>query len=342
LPPGTLKAPVDAHPSRLEIMAWGPDSLEEPEHARVEDLARLRAAHSIVWVNVVGLSDVELLEQIGQEFGLHRLALEDAVNIPQRPKVEDYDSHQYLVARMPISSRDLQTEQLSFFFGPGFVVTVQERPGDCFDGIRRRIREGRQRIRGSGSDYLTYAILDSLVDAYLPLIESIAVHLDELEFAVLEHATPGQVTDLHDRKRDLVTLRRYLEPLAEAITVLISEDFEAVDEQTRVSLRDCIDHCRHALDLVESHRAHAGNIMDLHLSVAGQRMNEVMKVLTVIATLFIPLSFIAGLYGMNFDTSSPWNLPELSWRFGYPFALGLMVACAGAMLVYFWRKGWFR
>ena len=342
-PPGTLRAPAGAHESTMEILAWGPDELVAPESPEAKDLPALRSAYPVTWVNLIGLGDLALLEELGEEFGLHRLALEDTLNVPQRPKADEFDDHYYLVARMPISESALVTEQLSIFLGNGFLLTVQEQPGDCFEGIRKRIREGRQRIRGSGSDYLAYAVVDALVDSYLPLIESYAIQLDELEVAVLEHASKEQITQLHDIKRDLVTLRRYLEPLWEMISVLLSEESHALSEQTRVYMRDCSDHCSHALDLVESHRAHATNLMDLNLSVAGQRMNEVMKVLTVIATLFIPLSFIAGLYGMNFDPAvSRWNMPELGWALGYPFAVGIMFLCAFAMLVYFWRKGWFR
>jgi magnesium transporter len=342
LPPGTLKAPKDAAPSRLELMAWGPDQLVEPEVATPKEIVDLRSAHPVFWVNMVGLADTGLIEELGEQFGLHRLALEDTLNIPQRPKVEAYDGHLYIVVRMPISGTELRTEQISIFYGDGYLITVQERSGDCFDGIRKRIREGRPRIRGSGPDYLVYAVLDAIVDAYLPLIEALAVRLDELEMAVAESLSSEQIAWLHETKRDLITLRRYLDPLRQMLAQLSANHEGAIGEQTLPYLRDCLDHCSHALDLVDSQRAHAGSIMDFHLSMSGQRMNEVMKVLTVIATLFIPLSFIAGLYGMNFDTSSRWNLPELGWTFGYPYALGLMLICAGAMLFYFWKKGWFR
>jgi magnesium transporter len=342
LPPGTLKAPPDAHPSSLELMAWGASELRQPDAPSLGDVGALLDTHPVTWINVVGLGDASLIEQLGCEFDLHRLALEDTINVPQRPKAEHFGSHMYMVARMPMSGEELKTEQISIFLGDGFLITVQEKPGDCFDGIRRRIREGRQRIRSSGPDYLAYAVLDAIVDAYLPLIEALAVRVDDLEIAVTGHAGSEQITQLHETKRDLITLRRYLDPLCEMLVRLVGDEDGPMEEQTRVYLRDVLDHCKHALDLVDSHRAQAASVMDLHLAVAGQRMNEVMKVLTVIATLFIPLSFIAGLYGMNFDTNSRWNLPELGWTFGYPYALGLMTICAGVMLAYFWRKGWFK
>ncbi len=244
---------------------------------------------------------------------------------------------------MPVSREALETEQISVFLGEGYVLTVQERPGDCFDGIRERIRQGRPRIRNRGCDYLAYAIMDAIVDSFFPLLEIAGSRLDELELLILREPQKEHITGLYDLKRSLISLRRYLVPLRELITVLVREDLVFFSDQTRVYLRDCYDHARQAVDLVESYRDVAGGLMDLYLSLMSQRMNEVMKVLTIIATLFIPLSFIAGLYGMNFDPGvSRWNMPELGWPFGYAFAWGLMLSVAGGMLVYFWRKGWFR
>lgn len=341
--PGTLRAPEEASPSLLAAICYGPDGLEEHDSLTVEAAAQLRSRFPVCWLNLTGLADVAMLRGLGDAFGLHRLALEDAVNLPQRPKLDDYGDHQFLTARMPVLSDAKLSEQLSMFVGEDFVLTVQEVEGDVFDGIRQRIRDGRPRIRGRGAPYLTYAVLDALVDSYFPRIELIAERLDELELRVFADPKGEQVGELHDLKRDLVTLRRYLEPLRELIGGLLREDNEFANEKTKVYLRDCFDHCSQAFDLVESHRDTASSIMDLYLAMQGQRMNEVMKVLTVIATLFIPLSFIAGVYGMNFDPqASGWNMPELGWRLGYPYALGLMLLSAGGMLVYFWKKGWFR
>jgi len=343
LPPGTLMPPKDAIPSKLSVFCYGPEELFEAESVAVAELSKLREQYPVCWINLAGLQDVELIAQLGEIFGLHRLALEDTVSIPQRPKHDAYTDHHYITARMPVLSDAKLSEQLSIFLGDGFVLTVQEFEGDVFDGIRKRLRDGRPRLRTGTTGYLAYAILDALVDAYFPVIESFAVQLDELELRILSDAPDPKIGELHDLKRSLISLRRYLDPLRELIGGLLRGEYDLMDEQTKVHLRDCYDHCKHAYDLVESYRDVASGVMDLQLSVQGQRMNEVMKVLTVIATLFIPLSFIAGVYGMNFDASrSGWNMPELGWSFGYPYALGLMAAAAGAMLLYFRRKGWFR
>jgi len=341
--PGTLVAPPGSHPTTISVLAYGPEALVEED---IEDLGRIREfmdQFPVVWVNAVGLGDVERLDALGDQFDLHRLGLEDAISVPQRPKIDDYGEHQYIVARMPLADRHLETEQLSMFLGKGWLISVQEKPGDWFDGVRTRIRSGRPRIRESGSDYLLYSLLDALVDSYFPLLEHVGSRLEELEQQLYEDAERDHLRELHALKRDLITLRRYVWPLRELNNTLLRPDSGYMHEKTRTYMRDCYDHSVNALELVESYRDIASGLMDLSLSIASQRMNEVMKVLTIIATLFIPLSFIAGLYGMNFDASvSKWNMPELSLSYGYPLALGAMAICASIMLWYFWKSGWFR
>ncbi len=343
IPPGTLRAPEGAISSSFDVVAYNKERCVEVDGADVDQMLALMDEGLLVWANVIGLGTVELIEELGERLELHRLALEDTLHIPQRPKLDDYETHEYLVARMPVSTHTLETEQLSVFLAKGFVLTVQEQPGDCFDGIRERIRAGRVRIRESGTDYLFYAVLDAVVDAYFPLLESIGDELEELEDSVTTDQGQDPLHDLTRLKRDLVILRRYLRPLRELTTVLIREDSTFLTPKSRVFMRDCHDHAAYAVDLSESYRDIAAGLLDLHLSLAGQRMNEVMKVLTIIATIFIPLSFFAGLYGMNFDPSaSKWNMPELSWAYGYPAALGLMLACAVGMIGFFWKRGWFK
>jgi magnesium transporter len=244
---------------------------------------------------------------------------------------------------MPTSTRVVETEQLSIFLGKGFVITFQERPGDCFEGIRQRLRDGRPQIRTGGADYLVYSILDALVDAYFPLLELVGTQLDELETRIHEHPVNRNIQELHSVKRDLVTLRRLLWPLRELNSTLLRPEYPFLSEQTRLFMRDAYGHSVHALDVVDSYRDIAAGLVDLYLSMVSQRMNEIMKVLTIITTLFIPLSFIAGIDGMNFDPdASPWNMPELRWRWGYPATLGIMLLSAVGMLLYFRRKGWFK
>jgi magnesium transporter len=339
--PGTIFPDPDAAASAVRLVAYDEQNLIEED---VTDLASLRGRvreHAVTWVNVDGLGDESVIQRVADAFDMHLLAVEDIVHVNQRPKVDDYGDHRLIVLRMLRSNDSLETEQFSLLLGPGFVLTFQEQKGDCLEPVRVRIREGRQRIRGGSSSYLAYAMLDAIVDAYFPLLEHYGDLLEELEADVLEHQNQATIAKLHEVKRDLATLRRYIWPLRELMGSLSRDESGLIDESTQVYLRDCHDHALRLMDIVESYRDVSSGLMDLYLSIVSNRMNEVMKVLTIIATLFIPLSFIAGVYGMNFNTEkSPWNLPELNWYFGYPFALGLMVAVAVVLLLYFRRKGW--
>lgn len=341
--PGTLTAHSGGTDSSVSVIAYGPEKLLEEEISDLSQLKTLGSSYPVVWINIIGLGSLDILTEVGEQLGLHRLALEDVLNIPQRPKLDDYGDHQFIVARMPVAHEHLETEQLSIFLGKSFVLTVQERPGDCFAGIRQRIHNGRPGFRLAGPDYLTYAILDALVDSYFPLLEGVSATLEELETEINHKPEKRHIEHLHSLKHEMVTLRRYLWPLRELNATLLRPDNTFFTEKTRLFMRDCYDHTIHALDLVESYREIASGLMELYLSMMSQKMNEVMKVLTIIATVFIPLSFIAGLYGMNFNPEvSRWNMPELGWPLGYPMALGIMAVCAGGMLIFFWKKGWFR
>ncbi len=339
--PGTLHVDPAAPPPALQLVAYGTDELVEEKEPALDRVSALRAAHAVTWLNVDGLGDAKTLESIGTLFHLHPLALEDVLNVEHRPKIESYEDSYFIVVRMPLSAGRLDTEQVSVFLGRDFVVTFQEHEGDCLDPVRQRLRAGRARIRGGGADYLAYAIIDAVVDAYFPVVESYNDRLEELEREILADPRQESVARLREVKRDLMTLRRAVWPLREALSTLTREESELVSNNTQIFLRDCYDHVVQLNDLIESQRELSSGLMDLYMSSISNRMNEVMKVLTMIATIFIPLSFIAGLYGMNFDTASPWNLPELGWRYGYPFALTLMIVLAGLLVVFFKRKGWF-
>ena len=255
--------------------------------------------------------------------------------------MEEYPDHVFVIGRLFFFENELESEELSLFFGKDFVVTFQERPGDCFEPIRQRIRAGRDRIRGSGPDYLAYALLDAIVDHYFPVFEDYGNRLEALEERVLTGAEPAIVGRLMAVRRDLVRLRRAAWPMRDALSGLLREGVPNVRKETQVFMRDCHDHAIRLVDISESFRELASSLMEVHLAVQGQRLNEVMKVLTIIATLFIPLGFIAGLYGMNFDPDiSPYNMPELGWRYGYPFAIGLMALVVVLLMFYFRRKGW--
>ena len=278
---------------------------------------------------------------MGGLFHLHPLALEDAVNVHQRSKVDRYGDQLFITARVPADTVGFRTEQVSLFVGKNFVITFLEDPGDCFEPVRRRLRDDEGLIRRRGADYLAYALLDASIDAYFPLLETFGDRLEELEDEVI--ATPSRTTvgRIHDAKHDLRMLRRAIWPMREAMSQLSRDDTPVIAVETRVYFRDLYDHAVQIIDIVETYRELGSDLNDLYLSALSNRMNEIMRVLTVIATIFMPLSFVAGLYGMNFDTqASPWNMPELHWRYGYPLALATMAAVAFGMLLFFRRRGW--
>ncbi|MET0398168.1 MAG: magnesium/cobalt transporter CorA [Longimicrobiaceae bacterium] len=339
--PGTLIPEPDTPPAVISAIGYGPEGFDEWAVEDPASLAEARERWPVLWVNVDGACHVPTLEALGSVFGLHRLALEDVANVPQRPKAEWYDEHLFVVGRMIRLLPALDVEQISMFVAPGYVLTFQERPGDPLDPVRRRLRVPHGRIRSTGADYLAYAILDAITDHYFPVLESYGDELETLETCILAGSGRLAMARLHAVKRDLLALRKSIWPVRDAITALLRDPGELIGEGTQVYLRDCHDHVVQAADLVETYRDLASSLTDLYLSSVSYRMNEVMKVLTIFTAVFIPLSFIAGLYGMNFDRSeSPLNMPELDWYFGYPFALGLMAVIAAGLLFYFWRRGW--
>ena len=338
--PGTLVMDEDAQPTSMTVLAYGPETYaEEP----VEDLQRLEQLNRdwpVTWLNVVGLGDEALLRAIGDRLSLHRLVLEDMANLGQRSKAELYDESLFVVLRMPVGV-DTSTEQVSLLLQPGLLVTLQERPGDCFEPVRERIRHSKGRIRFLGADYLAYALMDAVIDQYFPVLEAAGNTLDELEDEVFEAPTQDTLSRIHALKRGLVSVRKAVWPHREMVNVLLRDAGSIFAPETIPYLRDCYDHVVRLIDLVEAQRDVAGDLLSSYLSAVSNRMNEVMKVLTIIATIFIPLSFIAGVYGMNFDTSvSRWNMPELALAWGYPAAVLGMAAVAVGLLVFIRRKGW--
>ncbi len=339
--PGTLIADPTAVAPKVELIAFGPDAFVEHTVRDIEELRRLVGEHPVNWINVVGLADLGLIQSLGAMFDLHRLALEDVINLYQRPKAEEYQDHVFVVTRMIRPDDPAATEQVSMFLRDDLLLTFQERAGDSFEPVRNRLRNDRGFIRERKADYLAYALLDAVIDGYFPALEACGERLEKLEDTVV--ASPGavQVSRIHDLKGELLSLRRAIWPQREMINALTRESSLNISDQTRVYLRDCYDHTTQLMDLVETYREIAFGLIDLYLSSASARMNEIMKVLTVIATIFIPLSFITGLYGMNFDPGvSPWNMPELRWYWGYPLVIGVMTVAALLLLLYFYRKGW--
>ncbi|HEV8577807.1 MAG TPA: magnesium/cobalt transporter CorA [Thermoanaerobaculia bacterium] len=343
--PGTLR-PIEApgaEPARVTLIDYAPDHFEEKRISKIEDVFPFRDSPTVTWINIEGLHDVGLIEKLGQHFGFHPLALEDVLNCGQRPKLEDYGGYHFLVMKsLYRKTEDLNIEQISFFLANNYVITFQEVPGDSFEAVRERIRHGKGQIRRMGPDYLLYALVDALIDEFFPVLETYGERIEELEDAVILHPEPSTLNEIHRIKRELLMLRRTAWPEREVINALQREEAHLIRPEIRVFLRDCYDHTIQVIDMIETYRDLASGLLEVYLSSASNRLNEVMKVLTIISTIFIPLSFIAGVYGMNFNTAkSPLNMPELNWYFGYPFSLAIMAAVAGALVLYFRRKGWF-
>jgi magnesium transporter len=342
-PPGTLAVDPEAMRSRIRVMAYGSGAITDK---RIEDPQAVREfldRWPVTWVNVDGLGEAVTLGKIGEVFDLHRLSLEDVVNVHQRAKVEPYGKYLFIVGRMVNNGSDeaLDTEQLSIFLGKNYVLTFQEHPGDCFDTVRDRISKAGGRIRNCGPDYLAYALIDAFIDDYFPVLERYGERLEALEDEVITRADTQIIAQIHQVKRDLLVLRRAIWPLREAVNSLARDPTPLISDETRIYLRDCYDHAVQLIDLLENYREIASSLVEVYLSSVSNRLNEIMKVLTIFTVVFIPLNFIASIYGMNFNPeSSPWNMPELNWRYGYPFILALMSAVALSMLILFRKKKW--
>jgi magnesium transporter len=343
-PPGTIVPTPGARESRASLISFGAEGFVEGAVTRVDDIPPLLEQWPVTWINVDGLGDASLIQEIGRLFDLHRLALEDVVHVHQRAKAENYGDYFFVVARMPLPGRVWETEQISFFFGERFVLTFQERiGGDCLEAVRTRIRTGWGRARCAKPDCLFYALLDVIVDHYFPLIEECGERLDEVEGQVMEGVQAETMPRLHGIKRDLMTVRRIMWPLRDALNTLLRDPSPLIHPETHVYLRDVHDHTIQIVDLVESYRDVVSGLTDVYLSTVSQRTNEVMRVLTIIATLFIPLTFLVGIYGMNFNSDvSFWNMPELHWRYGYPAILLLMALITAGQIIFFVHKGWIR
>ncbi len=342
--PGTLIHDPDATHSSLRFFGFVPEgALQEFEERIVDNMDSLPALMKrwpSCWIHVTGLENLEMIRHLGDVFHLHRLALEDVVNTHQRPKLEQYENSLFLVTRLNSWQDGLVSEQVSLFVGEGFVLSFQESESDAFNGVIDRLRGGKGRMR-HGSDYLAYALLDSLVDHNFPILERYADRLEKLEQQVIDSPEEDLVTKIYQIKRDLAAMRRTVWPLRDVLGTLLRDETEPFGKETLLFLRDCYDHVLQLMDLIEHYRDVGSELVNVYMSGASNRMNEVMRLLTLIATIFIPLSFIAGLYGMNFNTqASAYNMPELNWPWGYPFALGLMALVVLSMLGVFWRKGW--
>jgi magnesium transporter len=340
--PGTLTADPGSTKSVIRVMAFGPDGLDETTVETVDTLARIVGKSAVTWIDVDGLGDAKIVEEIGRILNLHPLALEDAINLNQRPKVDEYEDNLFVVLRMARFDERILTEQLSIFLGKNFVVTFQgEHPGDCLDPVRNRIRLGRGRIRVSGPSYVAYALVDAVIDNYFPILDQLGESLEHLEDELIAGHVPGAIERIQKAKEDLAILRRAVVPTRDVCQAMSRDEGRFIDDDTQIYLRDCFDHASQLNEIVGTYRELAGGLMDLYLSGVSNRTNDVMKVLTLVSTIFMPLTFIVGVYGMNFDvTRSNLNMPELEHPYGYPAVMAFMLCIAIALIFYFKRKGW--
>jgi magnesium transporter len=343
--PGTLNIEDDAPIPNIILIDYNETKATRVHLPTPEASVPYLDTESVSWVDVQGLGSEEVLRRLGEVFKLHPMVLEDVVNVPQRPKVEEYDKQLLIVARMVMpcdEGKGFVSEQVSFILGPHYLLTVQEEPElDTFNPVRDRIRTCKGAIRKHGADYLAYTLLDTIIDGFFPVLERYGEQIEDLEDEVVMKPTHQTLEKIYALKRELLTLRRSIWPQRDAINSLIRDGSDLISPEVLIYLRDCYDHAVQVLDMVETYRELAASLMDVYLSSVGNRMNEVMKLLTVISSIFIPLTFIAGVYGMNFNTESPWNMPELNWYWGYPAVMLLMGAIAATLIYFFWKRGWF-
>ncbi len=339
-PPGTpaYVGAEEATPTVISVIDYDAEHYETKTITQVEEAFPFKETPSVTWLNIAGLRGIESIERIAHQYDIHPLVIEDILNTNQRPKVDVFDKYIFIVLRMMRFDETQKTfthEQVSLILGPRFVITFNERPNDVLDGLRNRIRNQEGRIRKFGPDYLAYALIDVICDQYFALMERIGESVEEIEDTVMGKPSQSLVQEIHRLKRELISLRKSTWPLREALGTLIREEHDLIQNTTFPYLRDLYDHTIQIIDMIETSRDMLSGLLDIYLSSVSNRMNEVMKVLTIIATIFIPLTFIAGIYGMNFEF-----MPELHWAWGYPAACSVMLAVVIVMLVYFRRKKW--
>ncbi|NJL02291.1 MAG: magnesium/cobalt transporter CorA [Spirulinaceae cyanobacterium RM2_2_10] len=338
--PGTLSIDPDAPPSQIALIDYNSHQLAQTSEMEAESFSSYFHADSVSWLDVQGLGSEDILLTIGELCHLHPLLLEDVVNVPQRPKVQDYNEHLLVVMRMVMPHPDhdgFRSEQISFVLGDRYLLTFQEEPlDDCFTAVRQRICENRGKVRQLGPDYLTYLLVDAALDGYFPVLEAYGDRLGDLEEEVTHNPSRHTIKKIYQLRRELLALRRALWPQRSAINILSSDRSPLIDRDVQIYFRDCYDRLIQLLDLVETYRELAASLMDVYMSAMSNKVNEIVSLLTIVSSIFIPLTFIVGVYGMNFE-----QMPGLSWRWGYWACCGVMLLVAGSMLTFFWRRGWF-
>jgi magnesium transporter len=324
--------------ARITLMSYDPARLEEKELTRIEESFAYRDTPPVSWINIDGLHEVELIEKIGTHFNIHPLTQEDIVNTGQRPKVENFEDYIYIVIKMlkfNETTGHITSEQVSLILGSHYLLSFQETEGDVFNSVRERIRKGRLHIRRSGTDYLAYALIDAVVDHYFLMLEKMGEKIEHFEEQLPLQPTPEILQAIYDLKRELVYFRKQVWPIRDVLNTWQKAESSIIEEANKVFIRDVYDHTIQVIDTIDSFRDIITGVMDLYLSTVSNKMNEVMKVLTIMATIFIPLTFIAGIYGMNFK-----YMPELEWKWSYPVLWIVLIAIFLGMMFYFKRKKW--
>jgi magnesium transporter len=340
LPPGSLVYIGDkrAGEAKVNVITYDEHQFQEKTFKKVEECFVFKNKASITWIDVDLVNQTNIVEKLGECHLLHPLVLEDILNTDQRPKMEDFGDYLYIVVRMLAangSNGDIESEQLSLILGPNYLISFQEKEGDVFNTVRERLRADKGRIRKAGADYLAYCLLDAIVDNYFVVLEKHGERIELLEDQLVANPTPATLQTLHALKRDMIFLRKSVWPLREVIAGLEREGVSLISDSTRLYMRDVYDHTIQVIDALETFRDILSGMLDIYLSSVSHRLNEVMKVLTIIATIFIPLTFIVGLYGMNFK-----YMPELQWHWGYPAVLLLMFIISLFMVAFFRKKKW--
>jgi len=340
LPPGTLVhiGQRKTESVRISVIDYNEQSFQEKEISAIEECLQFKETSTVTWINVDGIHEINLIDKLGRQFELHPLILEDILNTGQRPKFEDFDKYIFVVLKMlsyDDENQAVQAEQVSLVLGPNFVISFQERVGDVFEQIRDRIRNAKGRIRKMGSDYLCYALIDAIIDNYFAILEGFGERIESMEEELVAEPTEKTLQQLHTLKREMIFLRKSVWPLRELISALQRSESSLIQKSTGIYLRDVYDHTIQIIDTIESFRDMISGMLEIYLSSLSNKMNAVMKVLTIIATLFIPLTFVAGIYGMNFK-----YMPELEWHWAYPAVWLVMVTVAVIMLIYFRKKKW--
>lgn len=343
----TMPPEVDAGPPVIELIEYNQLKEKATRLKTIDEIFDCRDNDMVSWVNIEGLGDIPMYQRMAQHFHLHPLAIEDVFNTNQRPKVDDYPGHLFIVAQMVYideKTEEVCAEQVSMFLGKQLLISIQEEPDqDVFEPVRHRILGGDEQIRSSGADYLAYALLDAVTDHFFPLLESVGESLEDLEDELLVRPTKTSLEQLHNIKRTLLLLRRAAWPQRELLNALQRDQTGLITAPTKVYLRDCYDHLVQIMDIIENYREMASSLMDIYLSAISIRTNDIMRVLTVISAIFIPLTFVAGVYGMNFDKDAgPLSMPELRTRYGYVICVSVMALVAFAQLFIFWKKGWLK